>query len=97
MMGDDMPNCELNRASKDGLHFGYPYCHEGSLRDPEFGKNADCNQYQQPVAKMGAHTAPLGLRYIQSAVFPDSHKNAFSLHATARGIEQKNRDTMFKW
>ena len=24
MMGDDIPGCELNRASKDGMHFGYP-------------------------------------------------------------------------
>lgn len=94
MMGDDMPNCELNRASKDGLHFGYPYCHEGSLRDPEFGKNADCSQYQQPVAKMGAHTAPLGLRYIQSAVFPDSHKNAFFIarHGSWNRTEKSGYD-----
>jgi len=28
-MGDDMPACELNHAPKDGLHFGYPYCHQG--------------------------------------------------------------------
>ena len=74
---------------KDGLHFGYPYCHEGSPRDPEFGKK----RWLQSVPTTGLpkwdNTAPLGLRYIQSAVFPDSHKMPFSLHATARGIEQK--------
>lgn len=77
MMGDDMPNCELNRAETDGLHFGYPYCHEGDLPDPEFGKKADCNKYRKPVAKMGAHTAPLGIRYVQSSQFPSTHQNAF--------------------
>jgi len=29
MMGDDIPNCELNRATAAGQHFGYPYWHEG--------------------------------------------------------------------
>jgi len=32
MLGDDIPSCELNTASKEGLHFGYPYCHEGSSK-----------------------------------------------------------------
>ncbi len=37
MEGEDLPSCELNTAAKGGLHFGYPYCHEGSVKDPEFG------------------------------------------------------------
>jgi len=28
LLGDEIPACELNRAQKDGLHFGYPYCHQ---------------------------------------------------------------------
>ena len=28
MMGDDIPACELNVATKDGQHFGYPFCHQ---------------------------------------------------------------------
>ena len=35
-MGDDMPACELNHAPKDGMHFGYPYCHQGDTPDPDF-------------------------------------------------------------
>ena len=31
MMGDNIPDCELNRAPEKGLHFGYPYCHAGSV------------------------------------------------------------------
>ncbi|MCU0382602.1 MAG: PQQ-dependent sugar dehydrogenase, partial [Cyclobacteriaceae bacterium] len=37
MLGDDTPPCELNRAPKEGMHFGYPYCHGGTISDPEFG------------------------------------------------------------
>ena len=30
-LGDDLPADELNHAPTDGLHFGYPYCHQGDL------------------------------------------------------------------
>ena len=35
VLGDDTPNDELNVAAKPGLHFGYPYCHQGD--DPRSG------------------------------------------------------------
>ncbi len=34
MLGDDVPNDELNVAWKAGLHFGFPYCHQGDVVDP---------------------------------------------------------------
>lgn len=34
MMGDDVPPCELNRLTKTGQHFGYPYCHGGGRSLP---------------------------------------------------------------
>jgi len=74
MLGDDIPNCELNVASKAGLHFGYPYCHEGSIKDPEFGKRS-CAEFVAPVQKMGPHVAPLGLKFYTGTMFPDSYKN----------------------
>jgi glucose/arabinose dehydrogenase len=36
-MGDDVPGDELNVAPAKGLHFGFPYCHEGRVPDPELG------------------------------------------------------------
>ena len=42
MMGDDIPGDELNTAPTAGLHFGYPYCHQGNTLDPEFGKGKKC-------------------------------------------------------
>ncbi len=27
-LGDDAPPCELNRAPRAGLHFGFPFCHQ---------------------------------------------------------------------
>lgn len=74
-MGEDQPACELNHASKDGLHFGYPYCHQGDLPDPEFGKKRNCSEFTPPAQKLGAHVAPLGLKFYQGNMFPASYKN----------------------
>jgi len=74
-MGEDMPACELNTASKDNLHFGYPYCHQGDALDPEFGKPGDCDKYVAPVQNLGAHTAPLGVEFYTGRMFPDKYKN----------------------
>lgn len=76
MMGDDIPNCELNRATTAGQHFGYPYWHEGSVKDPDFGSKGKAqDQYVAPAAKLGAHTAPLGMRFYEGEMFPQSYKN----------------------
>ena len=74
MLGDDTPNCELNVAAKSGMHFGYPYCHEGSIQDPEFKKRG-CSEFVPPVQKMGPHVAPLGLKFYTGAMFPEVYKN----------------------
>ena len=48
-LGDNEPACELNHAPRENIHFGYPYCHEGDLPDPEYGQGVDCSQYEPPV------------------------------------------------
>lgn len=75
MMGDDTPDCELNHAPRAGMHFGYPYCHEGSLKDPEFGGKRSCSEFVPPVQKMGPHVAPLGLKFYEGDMFPSEYSN----------------------
>jgi len=75
MLGDEIPACELNRASRDGLHFGYPYCHQGDLEDPVYGKNKNCADYVAPAQNLGPHTAPLGIEFYTASMFPASFKN----------------------
>jgi glucose/arabinose dehydrogenase len=75
MMGDERPNDELNRAPKPGLHFGYPYCHEGSIADPEFGASHPCSNYEPPVQKLGPHVAALGLKFYTGNMFPAEYRN----------------------
>lgn len=75
MLGDDIPSCELNHAPKAGMHFGYPYCHEGSVKDPEFGNKKPCSDFIAPADKLGPHVAPLGLKFYTGSSFPNEYKN----------------------
>lgn len=75
-MGDDIPNCELNVLNTEGEHFGYPYCHEGSIPDPEFGEILSCHEFVPPAAKLGPHVAPLGMRFYRGDQFPAKYKHA---------------------
>lgn len=76
MMGDDIPDCELNHAPQKGMHFGYPYWHAGDVKDPEFGnKGKDHGACTAPAAKLGPHTAPLGMRFYSGNQFPSSYQN----------------------
>jgi glucose/arabinose dehydrogenase len=74
-MGDDMPACELNHATRDKQHFGYPYCHQGDTPDPDFGAMRDCSEFVPPVQNLGPHVAPLGLSFYTGDMFPDSYKH----------------------
>lgn len=73
-MGDDMPADELNHAPKPGLHFGYPYCHQGDAADPEFGRGRSCAEFVAPVVKLGPHVAALGMRFYTGSQFPKEYR-----------------------
>ncbi len=75
MMGDDMPSCELNHAPKAGMHFGFPYCHQGDTPDPEYGAKRKCSEFTPPALKQGGHVAPDGLRFYTGKMFPAEYKN----------------------
>jgi glucose/arabinose dehydrogenase len=74
-LGDNKPDCELNYASQEGMHFGYPYCHQGDVADPEFGDKRECSEFTPPVQKLGPHVAPLGLEFYTGDQFPEQYKN----------------------
>lgn len=60
-LGDDLPPETLYELI-DGADAGWPRCHAGTLRDPDFGQAADaCDGVAVPAATFPAHTAPLAL------------------------------------
>jgi glucose/arabinose dehydrogenase len=74
MLGDDLPSDELDHAPKAGMHFGYPYCHQGDTADPEFGKKRACTEFTPPEVKLGAHVASLGMRFYTGSMFPAEYR-----------------------
>jgi glucose/arabinose dehydrogenase len=75
LLGDDLPGDELNHAPAAGMHFGYPYCHQGDSPDPEFGAGKSCADYTPPALTLGAHVAALGLTFYTGSMFPESYIN----------------------
>lgn len=75
LMGDDIPNDELNHAPQQGMDFGYPYCHSGTVKDPEFGNERPCSDFVAPVQNLAPHTASLGLKFYTGNMFPAEYKN----------------------
>jgi glucose/arabinose dehydrogenase len=75
-LGDDAPPDELNRVSRPGQHFGYPYCHGGTIADPEFGRARRCAEFVPPVQNLGAHVASLGMRFYTGTTFPERYRGA---------------------
>lgn len=75
MMGDDVPPDELNRVSKAGEHFGFPYCHGDGIRDPEFNRGRACSQYTPPARALGPHVAAIGMRFYTGTMFPEKYRS----------------------
>ncbi len=74
-LGDDLPADELNHAPRAGMHFGYPYCHQGDIQDPEFGGKRNCAEFTPPALKQGGHVAPDGLRFYTGSMFPPEYRD----------------------
>jgi glucose/arabinose dehydrogenase len=74
-MGDDMPNDELNRMTKTGLHFGFPYCHAKGVPDADIKRADPCGGVTVSQADMGPHAANMGLHFYTGNMFPAEYKN----------------------
>ena len=74
-MGDDVPAGELNRATKKGQFFGYPYI-QGKTRITEFGYDKDPlpSNVTNPEVYMDAHAADLGLAFYTGDKFPAKYR-----------------------
>lgn len=93
-MGDDLPPCELNTAPKAGMHFGYPYCHAGTIKDPEFGSKRPCADFTPPAKALGAHVAPLGLKFYTGKMFPEAYRG--HLFVAEHGSWDRSKKVGFK-
>ena len=89
--GDKGFEDELNRISKPGLNFGFPYCHNNNTPDPDVKKKDACKGVTKPVALMGAHAANMGIKFYTGDMFPAEYKNkAFVVRKGSWNREKPN-------
>lgn len=74
-VNDELPNDTLNVVTHPHMNFGYPFCHQGDLLDPQFGKGRTCDEFDKPAALLGPHVAALGMRFYTGQMFPAAYKN----------------------
>jgi glucose/arabinose dehydrogenase len=76
-LSEDQPNDKLNRLTDPGKeNFGFPYCAGGDIPDPQFGWGHSCDEFTKPIAQLGPHSAPLGMRFYTGKMFPPQYRNA---------------------
>jgi glucose/arabinose dehydrogenase len=77
-LGDLIPPDELNRATEQGLHFGYPFVYGDGVPYPQFAGREQPTEMIGPALAFEAHAAALGIRFYRGAMFPaDFRNNAF--------------------
>lgn len=98
MMGDDIPPCELNKVSKVGDFFGFPYMHGKSVKDPKFYKRFEKDRgntdFVEPEWEYQAHVAPLGMMFYQGEQFPAEYKN--SIFVAQHGSWNRSKKVGYK-
>jgi glucose/arabinose dehydrogenase len=73
-MGDNSPNDTMHRL-KVNANYGFPYCHAGTISDPDIKKDNACGGVEQPVALMGPHASTMGVMFYSGNMFPAEYKN----------------------
>jgi glucose/arabinose dehydrogenase len=72
-LGDDYPP-ETVSLVRDGDHFGWPRCINGTDPDPQFGFPGACEGVARPAVELQAHSAPLGLTFYTASQFPADYR-----------------------
>ena len=74
-MGDDIPMGEINRATKAGQFFGYPYIvSKTRITDEGYDKDPLPTNIVNPQVMTDAHAADLGLAFYTGKTFPAKYQ-----------------------
>jgi glucose/arabinose dehydrogenase len=74
--GDKGFEDELNKVSKPGGFYGFPYCHNNNTPDPDVKKAKACDGVTKPVLLMGPHSAVMGIKFYTGKMFPAEYQNS---------------------
>jgi glucose/arabinose dehydrogenase len=73
-MGDDIPPGELDRVTKAGQHFGYPWYGGGKVRTNEYKDSKPPADAVFPEHEFDAHAADLGMTFYSGKMFPAKYR-----------------------
>jgi glucose/arabinose dehydrogenase len=75
-MGDNNPPGELNRSTKLGQNFGFPWYGGGRVRTEEYKNETPPADVVFPQVELAAHAADLGMTFYNGRMFPTKYQNA---------------------
>jgi glucose/arabinose dehydrogenase len=77
LLGDDFPPEELNHVVRGGF-YGWPFANGDRIPDPDHGtgRAREIEGSIPPAHGFRAHTAPLGITFLQGEDAPDSYRGA---------------------
>ena len=95
-LGDDVPAEELNILAPGGAveHFGWPYCYEDGIPNPEYAGAQRCVGTVSPALEMQAHSAPLGMVFYTGEQFPTEYRG--DLFLAFHGSWDRSEPTGYK-
>jgi glucose/arabinose dehydrogenase len=73
-MGDDIPPGEINRATKAGQNFGFPWFGGGKVRTDDYKADTPPADVVYPEVEMAAHAADLGMKFYTGTQFPAKYR-----------------------
>ncbi len=73
-MGDDQPPGEINRATRFGQHFGFPWYGGGKVRTNEYKSETPPSDVVFPQAETTPHAADLGMTFYRGNMFPPKYQ-----------------------
>jgi glucose/arabinose dehydrogenase len=93
LMGDDLPP-ETVYIVDEGEHYGWPFCQNGHIVDPDEGFTGACEGVPLPLTEMQAHSAPLGLVFYTGQTFPQAYH--YDLFIAFHGSWNRSTPTGYK-
>lgn len=96
-MGDDKPPGELNRSTKAGENFGFPWFGGGSVRTVEYKDQTPPADAVAPQAELPPHAADLGMTFYNGKQFPAAYKGGIFIaeHGSWNRTEPVGARVMF--
>lgn len=75
-MGDDQPPEELNKITKPGQNFGFPWYGGGKVRTAEYKDQTPPSDITFPEIELPPHVADLGMAFYKGKQFPEAYRGA---------------------